>query len=178
MKLVKLFPGLINYSYFELLLRCFWWGTNIFFRYTPRHIYFVRNMLLRLNGAKIGASVKIYPSVVITNPQNLYIADNVTIGPNVILYALGKIYIDTGTVISQYAHLCAGTHDYRSVNFELIKGDISIGRQVWVAADAFIGPNVSIGNYSVIAARSVVVRHVDNNVLVAGNPSKIIKRIN
>jgi putative colanic acid biosynthesis acetyltransferase WcaF len=175
--IIKILPGLKNYSYSELALRVLWGLTIPLFRITPRHLYFIRNSLLILNGAKIGDSVRIYPNVSIINPHNLYIGHGVTVGPNVILYALGKIMIGSDTVISQYSHLCAGTHDYQSPDFKLIKKDIRIGSKVWVAADSFIGPDVSIGDYSVIAARSVVVRSVESGVLVGGNPARILKRI-
>src|SRR6185437_3157980 len=52
---------------------------------------------------------------------------------------------------------------------------IRIGGGVWVCADAFIGPGVSIGDNSVVGARAVVTHDVPNDVIVAGNPAKVIK---
>ena len=49
---------------------------------------------------------------------------------------------------------------------------------VWIAADAFVGPNVSIGNSSIIAARAVVIKNVEENNIVGGNPAKFIKTRN
>ena len=59
----------------------------------------------------------------------------------------------------------------------LIKPPIEIGDEVWVCADAFIGPNVSIGARAIIAAAAVVVKDVSNSTIVGGNPAKKIKNI-
>ena len=52
---------------------------------------------------------------------------------------------------------------------------IQIGAGVWIAADAFIGPAVTIGDNAVVAARAVVVKEVQRNEVVGGNPAKHIK---
>ena len=57
----------------------------------------------------------------------------------------------------------------------MILKPISIGNGVWIAADAFIGPGVSIENNAVIAARAVVIKKVEENTVVGGNPAKTIK---
>ena len=46
---------------------------------------------------------------------------------------------------------------------------------VWICADAFIGPNVAIGDRAIVGARAVVVRTVEGNSIVAGNPAKFVK---
>jgi acetyltransferase-like isoleucine patch superfamily enzyme len=52
---------------------------------------------------------------------------------------------------------------------------IVIGDNVWIGANCIILPGVSIGNGSVIAAGSVVVKDVPQNVVVGGNPAKLIR---
>jgi putative colanic acid biosynthesis acetyltransferase WcaF len=73
-------------------------------------------------------------------------------------------------------HLCAGTHDYRFAHLPLIKSPISIGKGVWLCADAFIGPGVSIGEYAIVGARGVVMKDVAAWHIVAGNPAVFIKQ--
>lgn len=167
--------GLQFYTRAELLKRVIWQLVyTIFFKYSPRHIYGWRNFLLKVFGAKIGKRVKIFPSATVIHPWLLTVGDNSVISWNVRVYNLGKITIGNNCIISQYAHLCAGTHLYDDPEFKLIRSEISIGNNVWVAADAFVGPDIIINDYALIAARAVVVKNVDFNCIVGGNPAKII----
>jgi putative colanic acid biosynthesis acetyltransferase WcaF len=59
----------------------------------------------------------------------------------------------------------------------LLRTGLRIGANVWVAADAFVGPGVNIGDNVVVGARSVVLRDVEANTLVAGNPAKPVRKI-
>jgi putative colanic acid biosynthesis acetyltransferase WcaF len=47
---------------------------------------------------------------------------------------------------------------------------------VWVAADAFVGPGVTIGSRSVLGARSSAFGDLPADVVAVGNPAKVIKR--
>jgi len=144
------------------------------FAWTPRQAWFWRRWMLRLFGAKIGRRVHIHPSVRIAVPWNLQIGDNSAIGDHAILYSLGPICIGRDATVSQGAHLCAGTHDFRKPDMPLLKQPITIGDGAWICADAFVGPNVHVGKMSVVGARAVLVRDVPANVIVAGNPGKVV----
>ena len=166
------------YSNKETFLRIVWaFIEPVFFRLSPRLFYGWRNFILRLFGAKIGRGVKIYPSAKITFPWLLIVEDNVVISWHVKVYNLGPVFIGSRTVISQYAHLCGGTHDFQNPDFLLLRTGLRIGANVWVAADAFVGPGVNIGDNVVVGARSVVLRDVEANTLVAGNPAKPVRKI-
>jgi putative colanic acid biosynthesis acetyltransferase WcaF len=134
-------------------------------------------MILRSFGATIGDRVQIHPSAKIMLPWLLSVEDDVVVSWNVNIYNLGVITIGAHSVISQFAHLCGGTHDYTTDRFALLRSGLTIGRNVWIAADAFIGPGVSIGNNCVVAARAVVVHDVPDNTLVAGSPARPIRNI-
>ena len=159
----------------ELLGRILWGATLPFFSMSPRLLWGWRCWILRLFGAKIGKNVRIFSSVKIMIPWNLDIGDFVTIGDGVNLYALGPITIGQSSMISQGAHLCAGTHDYRDPTLPLLKQPITIGEGAWVCADAFIGPKVIIGDRAIVGARAVAMKDVASNMIVAGNPAKIVK---
>ena len=119
--------------------------------------------------------MNIYPSALIYFPWNLEIGDDSSIGEWALIYNLGSVTIGARTTISQRAHLCAGTHDYRQPAMSLLKHQISIGNEVWICADAFIGPNVTINDRAIVAATSTVVKNVEASEVVGGNPSKFIK---
>lgn len=136
-----------------------------------------RVLVLKCFGAKIEWSSHVYASAKIWAPWNLEIGENSSIGPKVDVYNQGKISIGNNTVISQKTYLCASSHDYTQKDFPLVLKPIQIGNGVWIAADAFIGPAVTIGNNAVVAARSVVIKNIDDNTIVGGNPASVIKYI-
>ena len=164
-----------KYSRKELFLRVLWGFGKVVFRLTPRPCFGMRRAILRSFGAKIGLNVNIYSSALIYYPWNLQIGDDSSIGEWALVYNLGRVTIGARTTISQRAHLCAGTHDYRNPALPLIKPPIEIGDEVWVCADAFIGPNVTVANGAVVGARAVVTRNVESLAVVAGNPAKFVK---
>ncbi|ORE91087.1 acyl transferase [Stappia sp. 22II-S9-Z10] len=146
------------------------------FALSPRPFWGWRRLLLRGFGARIGANVHIHPSVRIAIPWMLSIGEDSAIGDRAILYSLGPISIGTRATISQYAHLCAGDHDYRRADFPLLKPPIAIGDEVWICADAFIGPGVSVGTGAIIGARAVVNCDVPERLIVAGNPARPLRQ--
>jgi putative colanic acid biosynthesis acetyltransferase WcaF len=102
--------------------------------------------------------------------------DYAGIGDRVICYSMAEISIGKRAVISQGVHLCTGSHDYESTNFQLFALPIVVGSRAWVAADAFVGPGVTIGEGAVIGARAVVTDDIEPWVVVAGNPARVVKR--
>ncbi|WP_418263492.1 putative colanic acid biosynthesis acetyltransferase [Flavobacterium faecale] len=148
----------------------------ILFRpFASRFFIIWRVFVLKCFGAKIEWSSNIYASAKIWAPWNLQIAYNSTLGPHVDCYNQGKITIGANTIISQKTYMCASTHDYNQKDFPLLLKPITIGNGVWVAANAFIGPGVIIENHAVVAACAVVVKNVEKNTIVGGNPARNLK---
>lgn len=169
--------GNANYAPQVKLLRIVWMFLQPVFRFSPRPLYGLRNGILRLMGAKVGKGVKVYPSARVFYPWNVEIGDHVIIGWQVEVYSLGKITIGNNVIISQRAHLCAGSHDYRKPNLPLLCPPIIIGSGTWICSDVFVSPNVSIGAGSVVAARAVVTKDLPENAIASGHPAKVIKTI-
>ena len=130
--------------------------------------------MLQVFGARIGRGVRIYPAARIQQPWNLTIGPRCTVAWNVTIYCLGFVTIGADVVISQAAHLCAGNHAIRDPAFPVLKQPITLGDGVWIAAEAFIGPGVSIGERAVVGARAVVIRDVCVGDVVAGNPARVV----
>lgn len=145
------------------------------FRISFHNWYGFRTSLLRTFGAQIGQDVAIRPSANIEVPWMLRIEDGATVGDHAILYSLGQIHIGKRAIISQYAHLCAGTHDYTDHTFKLLREPITIGDDVWIGADAFIGPGVDVGSLTVVGARSSVYKSIDPKQVYVGNPARPVK---
>lgn len=158
----------------EQIGRILWGLATPLFRLSPRPLWGWRRFLLRIFGAKVGQDVHVYPTARITIPWNLTLGDGCAVGDRAILYALGPITIGTRTTVSQYAHLCAGSHDWRSPKMPLTKPPITIGSDAWICADAFIGPGITISDGAIIGARAVITRNISPQDIVAGNPARKI----
>lgn len=160
----------------EHLLRLIWqvvW--LVLFRPVPRHLSAWHRMLLRLFGARVGRGAVIHPSVRVHFPWTLDLGPHAIIGDRVRLYSLASIRIGAHTAVSQDSHLCAGTHDYTDPRMPLVRLPIVVGASCWICADVFVGPGVTIGDGSVVGARSVVVKDLPPATVCAGNPCRPIR---
>lgn len=134
-----------------------------------------RNFILRLFGAKIGNNTLIYASVKIWAPWNLEVGSFSAIGRHVDIYNQGRVRIGSNTIISQKSYICASSHHHTTASLVWYSAPVHIHDQVWVCADAFIGPGVTIAEGVVVGARSAVFKDTDPWTVVGGNPAKFIK---
>ncbi|WP_019956577.1 acetyltransferase [Yoonia vestfoldensis] len=162
-----------NWSAKAQVARILWGLCQPLFRFSPRPFWVWRVWLLRLFGARIGREVHIHPTVRITIPWHLHIEDQAAVGDRAILYALGPIHIGPRATVSQNAHLCAGSHDWRDPARRLLRPAIVIGPDAWVCADAFVGPGVVIGAGAILGARGVALSDLPARHIGQGNPMQI-----
>jgi putative colanic acid biosynthesis acetyltransferase WcaF len=175
----QMHPEASPWTFREKVGRALWmlFGRTLF-RATFHNWYGIRRQLLRMFGAHIGADVAIRPTVHVEVPWMIHIEDGATIGDYAIIYSLGPIRIGARSIISQYAHLCAGTHDYADHTFRLIRAPITIGDDVWIGADSFVGPGVKIGDLAVLGARSSAYKNLEGGRIHVGNPARDVKERN
>lgn len=114
---------------------------------------------------------------------------NVSIGNNArftgkINFGSEPFLISIGDHVTLAHNVTFHTHDggvwvfrekYPNIN---VYGKITIGDNVFIGSNVIILPNVNIGNNVVVGAGSIVTKSVESNSVVAGNPAKIIKRVN
>jgi putative colanic acid biosynthesis acetyltransferase WcaF len=145
------------------------------FRFSPRPCYRWRNWLLRRFGARVHRTARVRPTATVEVPWNLRIGAHTVVGDGAILYCLGEITLGDRVMVSQYAHLCAGTHDYSHPEMPLLRPPITIGDDAWVAADVFVGPGVTIGAGTVVGARSNVFGDLPAWKVCVGSPARPVK---
>jgi|ERR1700677_2654610 len=137
----------------------------------------LRVWFLRLFGAKVGVGVVIRANVNITFPWRLTVGDHVWIGEEATILSLAQVTIESNVCISQRAYLCAGSHDFRSNTFDLQTEAIIIRSGCWVAAQAFVGMGVEMGEGSVLGAGSVLTQSIPHKSFARGNPATIMKTL-
>lgn len=88
--------------------------------------------------------------------------------------------IGESTVISDAVRIYTHKHDpynfAHKINKKVEPASVFIGKGVWIGAGSIILRGVSIGDYAVIAAGSVVSKNVDSDTIVSGNPARIINK--
>ena len=139
--------------------------------WTPPYWHGWRRLLLRAFGARVADTAKVYPSARIWSPAYLTMKEHAVIGPHVTVYSMEMITLEPYALVSQGAHLCAGTHDIEDAFFQLQGRPIVIGERAWVAAEAFVGPGITIGFGAVLGARGCAFRDLEPWTVYIGNPA-------
>ena len=160
------------------IMRLVWtlvWG--IFAKPLPRSLGCGwKRFLLRMFGAKLSSTAVVYSTTKVYMPWNLEMGDYSCLADGVDCYNVAPIKIGNNTTVSQRTYLCSASHDITKSNLPLTFSPIEICDSVWIAAEAFIGPGVTVGQGAVVAARACVVKDVEPWTVVGGNPAKVIKK--
>ena len=143
--------------------------------WTPPPLRSWRRLLLRSFGAKMAKGSTVHGTARIWDPRNLEMDAYSCIGPRVVCYAMARISMGPYALASQGAHLCAGTHDIDDPHFQLLARPIVVGERAWVAADAFVGPGVTIGEGAVLGARAVTFSDLPPWSVFVGSPARFVK---
>lgn len=175
--LIKPNKGGATFSLKNRIYRAIWNSVwFLFASWTPPIFRGWRRFLLRMFGARLSSTTGVYGSARIWAPYNLSMDEHSFIGPDVKVYCMAPISFGKYALASQGAYLCAGTHDIYDADFPLYAKPILIGDYAWVAAEAFVGPSVTLGEGAVLGARGCAFRDLEPWTVYAGNPAREIKK--
>jgi len=146
------------------------------YRPSPAFCFAWRRMLLRLFGAAVAKGANPYPRCRIWAPWNLTMLEYSCLANDVDCYCVAPVKLGIHVTVSQYAFLCTATHDYEDPDFSLVTKPIVIGDYAWIAARAFVGPGVTVGEGAVVGAMAFVSRDVPAWTVVSGNPATLVKK--
>ena len=135
-----------------------------------------RQILLRLFGASIGLGGRIKPRVCITSPWNLTIGDHCWLGEELWIDNLADVVVGDHVCISQGAYLCTGNHDFRSRQFDLRLGPITVHSEAWISARSVLGPGVTVGAGAIVSLGAVALADVPAHAIVRGNPAVVFSQ--
>ena len=128
------------------------------------YFYRLGNLEVFDNGKIVfGNNVSINKGFSIVSRESIVFGNNIMIGPNVMIYDHDHSFNNKKYVFKNQGYNTSS---------------IAIGDNVWIGANVFISKGVKIGNNVVVAANSAITKDVPKNSLAAGNPFKIIKKIN
>ncbi len=139
-----------------------------------------REELLRSHFGKVGGKIYIEPNFRCDYAFNIFVGDNFYANYDCIMLDICRITIGANCLIGPRVCIYTATHPVavgeRISRLEYAK-PVTIGDNVWIGGNAVINPGVTIGDNAVVASGSVVIRDVESNVVVAGNPAKVVKRL-
>ena len=128
----------------------------------------------------VGKNVFIEPDFICELGSNITIGDNVFINFGCIIFDMGEVTIGDNAMFGPRVGIYTTNHAFdaeeRIANVVVSK-PIHIGNRVWLSADVKIVQGVTIGDNSIIGAGSVVSKDIPPNVIAAGNPCRVIRKI-
>ena len=128
---------------------------------------------------KCGKNVNIEKMAVFASSVELGDRSGIGIGARI----AGKCIIGNDVMMGPECMIFTTNHCSRSVDIPMNQQGnepekpVIIEHDVWIGARVTILPGVTIGNNVVVAAGAVVTKDVPDNVVVGGNPAKIIKEL-
>ncbi|KGM44662.1 maltose acetyltransferase domain-containing protein [Neobacillus niacini] len=140
----------------------------------------IRTGLLKELFGTTGKNIYVEPTFRCDYGYNIHVGENFYANFDCVFLDVCEIRIEDNCFIAPGVHIYTATHpldpNERITGKEYGK-PVTIGHNVWIGGRAVINPGVSIGNNVVIASGAVVTKDVPDNVVVGGNPAKIIKPI-
>lgn len=140
----------------------------------------LRIELLKELFGSTGDNIYIEPSFKCDYGYNIHVGENFYANFDCVILDVCEVRMGDHCLLAPGVHIYTATHPLdateRRSGLELGK-PVSIGNNVWIAGRAIINPGVTIGNNVVIASGAVVTKDVPDNVVVGGNPARIIKNV-
>ncbi|TCL62263.1 galactoside O-acetyltransferase/maltose O-acetyltransferase [Hydrogenispora ethanolica] len=129
---------------------------------------------------KAGVGVHIEAPFYCDYGKNIEVGDYFFANYNCTILDVGKVIIGDNVQFAPNVSLYTAGHplhpDSRNSGYEYGMS-ITIGNNVWLGGNVVVNPGVHIGDNVVIGSGSIVTRDIPDNVIAAGNPCKVIRKI-
>ena len=142
----------------------------------PRFVHLGDHVRIKRN-----TSINLHPKDKKSKEGILFVGNDVIISEGCIISACNRIVIEDHVGISPYVMIIdnsrkPGDISRPSKEQPIQSGYVHIGADTWIAYNACILPNVTIGKHCIIGALSVVNRDIPPYSVAVGSPIKIVKR--
>ena len=139
-----------------------------------------RETILKQLLGGIGQNSIVEPPFYCSYGQNIHIGDHVYLNVSCTILDNNEVHIGQYVMIGPAVQIYTAAHalqaEARIQGFEEAKA-IVIEDNVWLGGGAILLPGVRIGRNAVVGAGAVVSRSVPTNMIVAGNPARVIREI-
>lgn len=134
------------------------------------------NLVKELFCDNIGEGSRVMPGINVVRGNRVKIGKGVVIMYNCLMMAAGTITIEDDVQVAANVQLISNNHDIHDRKILVCK-PVVLKKKCWIGAGASILPGITVGENAIVGAGSVVTKDVEANTIVAGNPAKVIKRI-
>lgn len=117
---------------------------------------------------------------VVQGAKNIYVGIGSTpgFGPGCYIQGIGRIYIGNYVLVAPNVGIISANHDIYDHSKHVKDTAVIIGDYSWIGMNSVILPNVVLGEFTIVAAGSVVTKSFqDGYCIIAGNPARIIKKL-
>ncbi|PLS15915.1 acetyltransferase [Bacillus sp. M6-12] len=140
----------------------------------------MRSALLKDLFGTTGNNIYIEPAFRCDYGYNIHVGENFYANFDCVILDVCKVTIGENCLLAPGVHIYTATHPLDAA--QRISGaeygrPVVIGDNVWIGGRAVVNPGVTIGNNAVIASGSIVTKDVPHNVVVGGNPARVIKKL-
>lgn len=140
----------------------------------------LRSQLLKETFGRTGKKIYMEPVINFDYGYNIFVGENFYANFNCTFLDVSIIEIGDNCMFAPNVQLYTATHPLhpvkRNSGLEYAK-PIKIGDNVWLGGGVIVTPGVTLGNNVVVGAGSVVTKSFPDNVVIAGNPARIIKTV-
>ncbi|WP_367296365.1 sugar O-acetyltransferase [Levilactobacillus yonginensis] len=136
-------------------------------------------LLRRLFGS-VGQNVEVRPRFVCDYGYNIHVGNNFFANFDCILLDTCDITIGDNALLAPRVQIYTAAHPLNvaaRTSWLGVGQPVKIGDNVWIGGNATILPGVTLGDNVVVGGGSVVTKSFGDNVLLAGNPARVIKQL-
>ncbi len=129
---------------------------------------------------KTGERIHVQPPFYCDYGINISVGENFFANYGCIILDVNRVTIGKNCMLAPNVALYSATHPTRAeerYNGVELGLPITIGDNCWIGGGAIINPGVTLGDNVVVASGSVVTKSFGDNVIIGGNPAKIIKEL-